>query len=279
MHLRLTGSPQKVFFKITRSRSGYSFSKRSEWVDYPGWAGIGISLKVPDNYKESWLRRRYNMTTSQLVSDHALITIGFRLVSTEVAHIKPERVDIESTLLDVIGTFTEDYRVASVLMSWIKVHGNHVIVEKLIKLHGKASNETGHSFSWMTLVAAWAVECGYYKWRKLIKKENGPIYLYDPEVSESAILRKGLMPWLEPLGFRIPQNSLRIREADVLTPKELIQFNPQYRNRYIFGASWRADIITAIQNGVTTPMEISRVVGCSYEPAYRISRDYMLATQ
>ena len=219
------------------------------------------------------------MTTSQQVSDHALMAIGFRLASTNVNLLEQGNVDMESILLNIIGTFTEDYRIASVLMAWIKVHGNHVIVEKLIKLRDRTSNETGHSFPWMTLVAAWAVECGYYKWRKLIKKENGSIYLYDPEVSESAILRKGLIPWLEPLGFRIPLNSLRIREADVLTPKELIQFNPQYRNRYIFGASWRADIITAIQNGITTPMEISRVVGCSYEPAYRINRDYILATQ
>jgi vacuolar-type H+-ATPase subunit F/Vma7 len=219
------------------------------------------------------------MTTSQLVSDHALTAIGFRLAGTEAESFKPERVDIESTLLDVIDAFTEDYRIAAVLMSWIKVHGNHVIVEKLIKLRDKAIDEAGRSFPWMTLVAAWAVECGYHKWRKLIKKENGPLYLYDPEVSESAILRKGLIPWLEPLGFRVPRDSLRIRDADVLTPKELIQANMQYRNRYIFGASWRADIITAIQNGITIPMEISRGVGCSYEPAYRISREYILATR
>lgn len=219
------------------------------------------------------------MTTSQLISVHALIAIGFRLASTEVEQAKPERVDIESTLLDVIGTFTEDYRIASVLMSWIKVHGNYVIVEKLSKLYDKACKEPNGPLPWMTLIAAWAVECGYHKWQKLIKKETGPVYLYDPEVSESAILRKGLVPWLEPLGFRVPENSLRIRESDVLTPKELIQFNRQYRNRYIFGASWRADIVTAIQNGATTPMEIRRIVGCSYEPAYRISHEYLLGIQ
>ncbi len=217
------------------------------------------------------------MTTSQLDRDHDLIAIGFRLASTEVENFKPEVVDIESTLLDTIGSFTNDYRIASVLMSWIKVHGNYVIVEKLIKLHERIRKEIPVHFPWMTLVAAWAVECGYHKWRKLVKKENGPIYLYDPEISESAILRKGMISWLEPLGFRVPHNSLRIRDSDVLTPKELIQFNPQYRNRYIFGASWRADIVTAIQNGFTIPMGISRVVGCSYEPAYRISRDYIMA--
>lgn len=157
------------------------------------------------------------------------------------------------------------------------MHGNYVIVEKLLKLLTKAAKETGESFPWITLVAAWAVECGYHKWRKLIKKEKSPVYLYDPEVSESAILRKGIITWAEPYGFRIPQNSLRIREADVLTPQELIQLNPQYKNRYLFGSSWRADIVTAIQQGITSPTELSRVVGCSYEPAYRISHEYRMA--
>lgn len=219
------------------------------------------------------------MTTSQLVNEHALVAIGFRLAGTDAHHAGGGDVDIESTLLETIAAFADDYRIAAILMSWIKVHGNYVITEKLFKLYGRAGKESAALFPWMALVAAWAVECGYHKWRKLVHRENGPVYLYDPEVSESAIRRKGLIPWLEPLGFRVPQNSLRIRETDVLTPEELIRFNPQYRNRYVFGASWRADIVTAIQKGITTPMEISRAVGCSYEPAYRISRDFLLVAK
>ncbi len=216
------------------------------------------------------------MTTTQPVSDHALIAIGFRLASTDESRIDVERVDIEATLLDVVGTFPEDYRIASILLSWIKVHGSYVIVEKLFKLRAKATKKTEEAFPWMTLVAAWAVECGYHKWRKLTKQEKAPVYLYGPAVSESAILRKGIIPWAEPYGFRIPQNSLRIREADVLTPQELIRLNPQYKNRYLFGSSWRADIVTAIQRGITSPTELSRTVGCSYEPAYRISHEYLM---
>ncbi|MCC8166856.1 MAG: hypothetical protein LIQ31_12070 [Planctomycetes bacterium] len=216
------------------------------------------------------------MTTSQLVSDHDLITIGFRLGTTEMEK-RRDWVDIESTLLNVIDSFTDDYRVTSVFMSWIKIHGKYVIIEKLAKLYDKAET-TRKPSPWMSFVAAWAVECGYHKWRKLITEVSGPVYLYDPEVTESAIVRKGILPWL-PLGFRVPRNSLRIRESDVLTPKELIATNRQYRNRYLYGASWRADIVTAIENGITTPMEISRTVGCSYEPAHRISHDYILGKQ
>jgi hypothetical protein len=217
------------------------------------------------------------MPTIHQPNNDALIEIGFRLAGAYDGHYDSVRTDIEAALLHVIRDFTKDYRIAAILLAWIKVHGNYVIVEKLMKLKNKSERDAGESFLWLTLVAAWAVECGCHKWRKLIKNETGPVYLYDPEISESAISRKGLIPWLEPLGYRVPQNSFRIRESDVLTREELIDWNPQYRNRYLYGPSWRADIITAVQQGITIPAEISRTIGCSYEPAYRISHEYLMA--
>ena len=43
-----------------------------------------------------------------------------------------------------------------------------------------------------------------------------------------------------------------------------------YKNRLIYGAQWRADIITAIERGAKTPIEISRMCGASYEPCHRV---------
>ena len=211
------------------------------------------------------------------MSDRALIQIGFRLFSDSAEQNDSERIDIEETLLSVIETFPGDHRLASVLLSWIKVHGKHVIVEKMAKIAKRAEHGGNGASTWLSLVAAWAVECGYHKWGKLARPVAGPVYLYDPDVSESAIGLKGLLSWPDPLGFRIPKGSLRIRESDVLTPDELIAVNPQYRNRYLYGASWRADIITAVQQGISSPMAISRLLGCSYEPAHRISREYRMA--
>ncbi len=182
--------------------------------------------------------------------------------------------DIENTLLDVTEVFPDDTRLASVFLSWIKVHGKYVIVEKLAKFAARRAKNTGGNNPWLSLTAAWAVKCGHRKWKKLIKKMPETVYLYPKAVSEGAIQLKGAIPWLEPLGFRIPQNAIRIREDDVAPPEKLVRHNLQYKNRYLFGASWRADIITAIQRGIQSPSEISRVVGCSYEPAYRVSREY-----
>jgi hypothetical protein len=215
---------------------------------------------------------------SSIPSD-SLATIGFRLGPGHALR-PPEQfdVDIERTLLDAILAMPTDRRLASVLFSWVKVHGNYVIVEKLRKLSGRAPWKSREELAWLVAVSRWAVENGGNKWRKLVTPLPGPVYLYDQEVSESAISRKGAVPWLEEVGFRVPDGALRIRESDVMSPEELASVNLQYRNRYRYGPSWRADIITAIESGLGSPAEIARRVGCSYEPAHRVLREWKVAT-
>ena len=214
------------------------------------------------------------MPTVLPVNTADLVYIGMRFAGESLQSACKHDVDIENTLLDVTEAFPGDTRLVSVFLSWIKIHGNYVIVEKLAKFAARRAESTLRDNPWLSLTAAWAVECGYHKWKKLIKKMPETVYLYPKTVSEGGIKLKGAIPWLEPLGFRIPQNAIRIREDDVVPPEKLVQHNLQYKNRYLFGASWRADIITAIQRGIQSPSEIARAVGCSYEPAYRVSREY-----
>ncbi len=84
------------------------------------------------------------------------------------------------------------------------------------------------------------------------------------------------IPYLEKIGIMIPEGSLRIRDKDVLPAEILLKKNMQFKNRLLFGANWRADIITAIEWGMENPNRISKLLGCSYEPANRIFREYML---
>jgi hypothetical protein len=218
------------------------------------------------------------MSTVLPINTADLVCIGMRFAGESPQAACGRDVDIERTILDITEAFPEDTRLVSVFLSWIKVHGNYVIVEKLAKFASKRAETAWENNPWLSMAAAWAVECGYHKWKKLAKKMPAPVYLYPKAMSEGAITLKGAVPWLESLGFRIPQGSLRIREDDVAPPEKLVRHNLQYKNRYLFGASWRADIITAIQRGITSPAEISRVVGCSYEPAYRVSREYSTYT-
>jgi hypothetical protein len=219
------------------------------------------------------------MYTTPKASDYALSQIGFRQPAPIAKDIDSHRIDLEETLLAVVSEFPENHHLISVLLTWIEVHGNYVIVEKLAKLVAWSDNGVSAIPTWIVLVAAWAVQCGYHKWCMLLKPVNSPSYLFTPETSEEAIKDKGLIDWLEPLGFRLPNDSLQISENSVLTPEELIALNLQYRNRYLYGASWRADIITVIQQGLSSPTAISNELGCSYEPAHRISREYAMASR
>lgn len=218
------------------------------------------------------------MPSSLPLNTAELVYMGMRFTGEPLQSACDRDVDIESMILDITEVFPDDARLASVFLSWIKVHGNYVIVGKLSKLATKRKKDTRNENPWLSMAAAWAVEFGYHKWRKLVKKVPGPVYLYPKAMSEGAIKLKGNIPWLESLGFMIPVNSIRIREEGVVAPEKLIRNNLQYKNRYLYGPSWRADIVTAIQRGITSPTEISRMVGCSYELAYRISREFLMAT-
>ena len=214
--------------------------------------------------------------SSNLNSD--LVRIGMRLSLPDSAVAKNGNADIEDTLIRAIIRFPEDHRLASLVFSWIKVHGAYVIVEKLRKTAERRYPKKDYpEIQWVSAVAAFAADSCSHKWRKLVKRSRKPVYLFPQDVTESAVALKGSVPWLKKLNFVVPASALRIRDDDVLSPEKLIETNTQYRNRYLFGPSWRADIITAIQQGMKTPAEIAKGIGCSYEPAYRVFHEYMLA--
>ncbi len=216
--------------------------------------------------------------SSNLIRD--LVRIGMRLSVPDSGVAKNENVDIEDTLIRAIVRFPEDHRLASLVFSWIKVHGSYVIVEKLRKtVERRYPKKDYPGIQWVSAVAAFAADSCSHKWRKLAKRSRVPVYLFPQDVTESAVGLKGSIPWLKKQNFVVPSSSLRSRADDVLSPAKLIETNTQYKNRYLFGPSWRADIITAIQQGMKTPAEIAREIGCSYEPAYRVFHEYMLAVE
>ncbi|MEK7269554.1 MAG: hypothetical protein AAB215_01280 [Planctomycetota bacterium] len=209
-----------------------------------------------------------------------LAAIGFR-VSTAGGGVPPPHgtADIERTLLDAIAEIPLDPRLASLVFTWIEVHGRYVIVEKLAKLAAAWTEDERLRLAWLPAVAAWAAERGSPKWRKLARKAPEPVTLFPRDVTESAVVLKGSIPFLARKNFIVPEGSIRIRKPDVLSPAELARMNRQYRNRYLYGPSWRADIVTAIESGATSPAEIVRRLGCSYEPAHRVFREYALAAK
>jgi len=207
---------------------------------------------------------------SKISLDQKLQYIGFQISGPRKINFE-QWIDIENTLYEATLEISIDSRLFSLICSWVSVHGDYVIIEKLMKLQRKINSP------WLVAVAICAANLGFHQWKRLIKKQRGTFSLVDQNLALSSISIKGEEPQFRNKGFLIPKGSIRIRSSDALDPEHLVRSNSQYRNRLLFGASWRADIITAIEKGMKTPYEIAKVLGCSYEPAHRIFKEYSLA--
>lgn len=184
--------------------------------------------------------------------------------------------DIEETLILASYEASHDYRLLSLIITWVKIHGDYVIVEKLFKKLKEFEKYRGQSHV-INMVAVQAVVSGFLKWKKWItSSKDKPRCPLKDESLQSSIEYQGLNDDFSKFGVLIPKKFLRIRESDVFSVEELAKNNIQYRNRLIYGSSWRADIIAAIEFGFKNPSVIARTIGCSYEPSHRIFNEYLL---
>ncbi len=209
-----------------------------------------------------------------------LAHIGLRLSLRTEAKARSKtsafNADIEDTLLEAAAEIPKQSKLFSLLLSWIEVHAGYVIVEKLMKKVQKLdSNDPARV--WINGLAIYATHRGFHKWKRWVEKSESPVYLYTEKTSQSALQLKGAVPYFEEKGYLIPEGSIRVRTADALTPSELSRQNKQFQNRLLYGPSWRADIITAIEEGIETPYAVAKLVGCSYEPAHRVFNEYNIA--
>ncbi|MBK7962773.1 MAG: hypothetical protein IPK04_17205 [Bdellovibrionales bacterium] len=210
---------------------------------------------------------------SNLTLDQKLNYIGVQIsIPQKVIFPNHQWIDIENTLHEATMEVAQDSRLFSLLCSWVSVHGDYVIIEKLMKLQKKKNSP------WLSALAVFALNMGFHQWKSLIKKQQGPLALVSTDLALSSISIKGEEPNFKRNGFLVPKGMIRIRSLDTQTPERLVKKNLQYRNRLLFGASWRADIVTAIEMGMKTPYQIAKTLGCSYEPAHRIFKEYSLAT-
>ncbi len=208
-----------------------------------------------------------------------LSLIGIRIGFSELPNLKLNcfDYDLEETLILASYEASNDFRILSLLTSWVSVHGEYVIVEKLFKKLKEYEKYRGPSLI-MNLLSVQAVLAGFLKWKKWItSSEKKTQYPIKKELIESSIEYQGLNEEFAKFGVLIPKKLLRIRELDVYSIEELAKFNIQYRNRLIYGSSWRADIIAAIEFGFKNPSVIAKTIGCSYEPSHRIFREYSIA--
>jgi len=206
-----------------------------------------------------------------------LASIGINISSSEFDITSSLYVDIESTLIEAADVIAKghDSRVLSLILSWIRVHGELVNIERLKKK--MLSEVENFDCTWVCLFAFYGVSIGQSRWKLLAKRKVDKLTSGPADMVLARAKFKGEESWSIGSGFVIPKDSEPIESKFILAPDQIAQINRFYRNRLIYGASWRADLATAIDAGAKTPTEISKWAGSSYEPAYRIFHDFQNA--
>ena len=202
-----------------------------------------------------------------------LSEIGFRVTSKQKLD---EFVDIEKTILEALYEVDSDSRLLGLLFSWASVHGEHLIADKLLKYYDNKKEHLGEC-PWVSAICAYLVHRKKHKFKKGIIKFKSEVWIGGRKMAVS-LKMDGAINYLKELNIMIPSKHLRLRESDILMVKELIKTNTQYKNRFIYGANWRSEIITAIERGINNPYKISKELKIGYSRVWTVFNEYQLAT-
>lgn len=217
------------------------------------------------------VKSNFNSNKDDLYRD--LETIGLR-VSSSTARRLDFSADIERTIIKSLYHIDSDGRLFGLIFSWLKIHGSHLIADKLFKEYEEAKKYLGET-PWFAGVCSYMNDQKDIRFKKGIKKTKKIHFLGNRDQS-TLIKLKGSVKFLENVSIVAPTSALRIREQDVVPQSELVKINRQYRNRFIYGANWRAEIITSIQNGAENPNQISKLLGIARSRVGVVFKEYML---
>jgi hypothetical protein len=199
--------------------------------------------------------------------------MGFKLSSKAEEYFSE---DFEEALIEIMYLAEKDSRILSLLITWGLTNSKHVIVKKLQKYYKQFKKYRGDTVVF-NIFAIYCLSNGDHRFKKVAEKYKENTTFPNRKSTESSVKLKGASPELQEFNILTPMNYIRIRKTDVSPTKDLIKSNLQFRNRFLFGPNWRADIIYKIQQGAKSPSDVSRSLGCSYEPVNRIWKEYHLA--
>jgi len=204
-----------------------------------------------------------------------LASIGINVYFERKSKVK--HPDFEFILISALrlANSKKDSKLLSLILSWSHTYADYLIPEKLKKTfdRSKTLNEDRLYYNIFYIYCFEVLKI--HKFQKLIDHKTSG-YLTEIRKDNIAIQMKGEEEWSLKYNIHIPCGSLRIRESDIVPIKVLAKNNDQLNNRLLIGANWRADIITEIERGGENAYQISKKLGCSYEPVNRIMKQYFL---
>jgi hypothetical protein len=206
-----------------------------------------------------------------LTSDMA--DIGIRVAK----NLPKEEANIENTLIGAsIEGMKGDYRTLSLLVDWIGIHAERINVDRLTQII-KFFPDKKLKIFW-TAIAQW--QKSDWRFRKLAKLYRGDSLNLLEERGDFLIRKHGEDKRFLNSAIRIPDQFLRHRPQDILTPEELSKRHRAYYYRILIGPAYRADMWALLERyPKLSPSELARKTYGSFPTAWKVKRDWILLNQ
>lgn len=182
---------------------------------------------------------------------------------------------IEETLVyaSELGMEEHDFRVLSILTTWVGVHHGHVNADRLVRC--VSEHESPRVRAYWSAIAGWQKRDR--RFARLAKAYEGPQLDLLPVGTDFQIHRRGEDERFAGSAVRVPVGTLRDRETDVLSPEVLVRRHTGYQNRVLMGPTWRADVWTELEREPDMSVaEAARRAGCSFSTAWQVVQDFRL---
>jgi hypothetical protein len=186
--------------------------------------------------------------------------------------------NIEDTLLaaSAEGLDHEDFRVLSVLVSWLDIHAAWINADRLTILASRQSSDRLQAF-W-SAVGVWLSKDR--RFARMARIYHGPRLDLLASGTDFHLQRSGEDPRFADGPLRIPGKVLRDRKADVLTPAELARKHRTYRRRILLGPSYRADMWAELEADPSIPAaELARRTYGSFATAWHVKNDWQVLAE
>ncbi len=199
-----------------------------------------------------------------------MVGIGMNFAATPI----PD-ANIEDTLLLAAeaGMIDGDLRVLGLLVHWLEVHQAYVNVDRLVRAARGQTEERVCAF-WAAVGAMLQKDRRFSRLRTLY---DGPCIDLIPVGTAFLVARHGEDERFAGTPLQVPSGTLRRRKADILSPVQLARQHAGYRNRVLFGPTWRADVWTALEaEPDITVSEAARRAYCAFATAWQVKQDFDL---
>ena len=184
--------------------------------------------------------------------------------------------NIEDSLLAISSEAlrSEDWRLLSVLVTWLGTHIARVNADRLIRLVELQEDPRVRAL-WFALARWQRKDRRFARLASKRTRQRLPLLAVGTEFQ---INRHGEDPRFEGSALIVPANLLRDRPDDVLTPTALAKRHRAYRSRVVMGPSYRADMWAELEaHPNLSAAELARRTYGSFATAWQVVRDRAIA--